>query len=165
MIDNAKDDLNTEVEANKTSDAASQIVVELKDDQQAKNRPLTAKERAYVKYRIEHPNSTKREAIEATHDVSPTIKPKTLQNMATNIEKRPAVLAVLQRHAEEAERALTDVMRASTDYAMTGTKEGAMYATVAERTANSILDRLHGKATQNVNLQSTSVNINVDLSQ
>jgi len=56
-------------------------------------------------------------------------------------------------------------MRASTDYAMTGTKEGAMYATVAERTANSILDRLHGKATQNVNLQSTSVNINVDLSQ
>lgn len=128
-------------------------------------RPLTGKERAYVQYRIEHPTSTKSEAIRAVYNVSETTKEKTLRNMASTIEKRPAVLAILNKHAIEAEETLADVMRYSRIQGKTGTKEGASYAQVAERTANSILDRLHGKAMQQIQVQSTSVNINVDLTQ
>lgn len=133
--------------------------------QHDKQRPLTGKERAYIEYRVENPTSTKAEAIRAVYDVSETTKKKTLENMASTIEKRPAVLAVLNKHAIEAEETLADVMKYSRIHGSSGTKEGASYAQVAERTANSILDRLHGKAMQQIQMNSTSVNINVDLSQ
>lgn len=133
--------------------------------QDDEKRPLTGKERAYVQYRVENPTSTKAGAVRAVYDVSEDTKKKTLENMATVIEKRPAVLAVLNKHAIEAEETLADVMKYSRIHGSSGSKEGASYAQVAERTANSILDRLHGKAMQQIQMNSTSVNINVDLSQ
>ena len=141
---------NTGVQAKKGGDAG---------------RDLTSKEQAYLAYRIQHPTSPKADAVKAVYDVKADIKNETLRKMAQKIENRPPVLAVLQRHAIEAEELLTELMTVTTDYARSGTKEGAQYAGVAERTLNSVLDRLHGKAKQSIDVQSTSVNLNIDLSE
>lgn len=138
---------------------------EKKEVSAVKHRPLTEKERAYVEYRIRNPRATKKEAMKATADVRRDLSDKTYNNMATAIEKRPAVLAVLTEHAEKSERMLVQLAEAVTEYAMTGTKEGAMYASTAERVLNSMLDRVHGKAKQSIDIQSTAVNINIDLSK
>ena len=128
-------------------------------------RNLTGKERAYVQYRIENPLSTKAEAVKAVYDVKPDVKTKTLENMASTIEKRPPVLAILTNHAERAEELLTELMETTVKFSTTGSKEGAQYAGVAERTLNSVLDRVHGKAKQSIDITSKSVSINVDLTQ
>jgi len=127
------------------------------------HRKLTGKEQAYLQYRIEHPLATKPEAIKAVYDVKPETTNKTMRNMASIIEKRPAVLSILTAHAERSEQLLTELMEDTVRFSKSGTKEGAQYAGVAERTINSVLDRVHGKAKQTLDVTSKSVNISVDL--
>lgn len=128
------------------------------------HRPLTGKERAYIAHRIKNPTATKADAIKAVYNVKETTTNKTMRNMATAIERRPSVLAILTDHAERAESMLVELAEHTTEYAKTGTKEGALYAGVAERTLNSMLDRVHGKAKQSVEVQSTQLNITIDMS-
>lgn len=126
-------------------------------------RQLTGKEREYVRHRIEHPTAPKSASVKAVYDVSPTIKDETLRKMAQKIEHRAPVLAVLTKQAERAEELLTTLMEDTAVLSKSGTKEGAQYAGVAERVINSVLDRIHGKAKQSIDVQSTSVNLNIDL--
>ena len=125
------------------------------------NRRLTGKEKEYIRGIAS--GKTRRQAVRDSYDVKSGVSLKTLDNMASRIEKRPQVLAVLQQHETEAQQTVTDVMQYSRDIGRNGTKEGGQYARVALDGANSILDRLHGKAMQSVQVQSTSVNINIDL--
>ena len=106
---------------------------------------------------------TRRDEERNSYDVKSGVSVKTLDNMASRIEKRPQVLAVLQAHEIEAQETVTDVMQYSRDIGRNGGKEGGQYARVALDGANSLLDRIHGKAMQSVQVQSTSVNINIDL--
>lgn len=128
-----------------------------------KQRRLTAKEKAYVAGIAE--GKTRRQAIKDAYDVKPDGSVKTLDKMADLIEKRPAVMALLQKHEEEAQETVVDVMRYAREYGSTRDRDGAQYARVALDGANSLLDRIHGKAMQQIQMNSTSVNINVDLSQ
>ena len=126
-------------------------------------RRVTAKEKAYVAAIAE--GKTRRDAVKGAYDVKPNGSVKTLDKMADLIEKRPAVMALLQKHEEEAQEVVVDVMRYAKEYGSTRDRDGAQYARVALDGANSLLDRIHGKAMQQIQMNSTSVNINVDLSQ
>lgn len=127
-------------------------------------RPLTRKEQAYLAYLAANPKHTQSEAVRAVYDVKDGIAKRTLENMASAINKRPEVLAVLERNAVKAQEVITEVMMASNGYAKTGSKEGAMYATVALNSANSLLDRVYGKSTTKVEVSSTAVSFQIDLS-
>jgi hypothetical protein len=125
-------------------------------------RPLTYKEREYIKQRIS--GKTQPQAVQAVYDVRTGVAERTLKNMAQRIEHRPAVLAVLTEHATRAEEMLVKLAEDTSRFASSGTKEGAMYASTAERTLNSMLDRVHGKAKQSIDVQSSSVSISIDMS-
>lgn len=133
------------------------------DSQGSKLRPLTGKEYKYVKARME--GMTKKDAVKAAYDVKPDIKHHTLEEMARKIEQRAPVLAILEKQSERAQELLGALMEDTASLSKTGTKEGAMYAGVAERVINSLLDRVHGKAKQSIDVTSRAVNINVDLSK
>lgn len=135
----------------------------MQDDNVEQLRPLTPKEQRYLENRAS--GMTKKDAVREAYAVSEDIKHHTLENMARKIETRPPVLAALTAQSERAQELLTTLMEDTAVLSKSGTKEGAQYAGVAERVMNSILDRVHGKAMQQIQLQSTSVNINVDLSQ
>lgn len=123
---------------------------------------LTAREKGYIRSIAE--GKTRRQAIRDNYNVKPDGSVKTLDKMADLIEKRPLVLEVLQRNEREAQETITDVMQYSRRYGATRDRDGAQYARVAIDGANSILDRLHGKARQQVDVQATSLSINIDLS-
>lgn len=152
MIDNISDDSQI-----------TEVVTENGEMQEAPERAMTPKETAYVKYLNDHPTATKREAIRAVYDVKDGVAVKTLDNMARNIEKRKPVLAILEKQSDRAQELLTVLMEDTASLSKSGTKEGAQYAGVAEKVMNSLLDRVHGKAKQSIDVQSTSVNVNVDL--
>lgn len=129
-------------------------------------RPLTRKETAYIKHLHDNPTASKRDAVKAVYDISPTANVDNVADkMIAKIEKRPSVLAILNEHATRAEQLLTEVLEYSADYGRGGGKDGASYAGVAEKTANSILDRLHGKATQQLDVTVQAVTLNIDLTQ
>lgn len=88
---------------------------------------------------------------------------KTASEEASRTAKSPQVLNELIKHSSIAENTLITVMQASKDYALEGGRDGASYASVAVQSANSILDRVHGKATLRIEQQSTAVVIQIDL--
>lgn len=150
-------------EKDQITDTTTEKVVTQHDNATVKqHRRVTAKEKGYVAAIAE--GKTKRDAVRTAYNVNPLASVKTLDKMAANIEKRPVVLALLNKHEEEAQESVLDVMRYSRDWGKSGTKDGAQYARVALDGANSLLDRVHGKAKQSVEVTSTAVNLNIDLS-
>lgn len=135
------------------------------DNSQKVSRPvhkkLTAKELGYISSIAQ--GRTRRQAVKDNYDVKQGVKPRTLDNMASAIEKRPMVLALLNEHEREAQESVLDVMRYSKEHGRSGTKDGAQYARVALDGANSLLDRVHGKAKQQIEVQSTTLAISIDL--
>lgn len=122
---------------------------------------LSNKQIEYLKHRTA--GSTKRDAVKRAYNVSPTASNKSLDNMASAIEKSPLVLEVLESMNEQAQDSIRTVLEHSTEFSKSGDKTGALYATVALQASNSVLDRIHGKAKQSIDIQSTSVNLNIDL--
>lgn len=127
-----------------------------------KKRRLSGKELGYITAIAS--GMTRRDAVRASYDVKDGISRHTLDNMASAIEKRPEVLNVLLKHEQEAQETVADVMRYSRTLGATGSKEGAQYARVAVDSGNSILDRIHGKATTVVEQHTTGVTLTIDLS-
>lgn len=155
MIENKSDDSQvTEVTPEKGEMQVAPQVAE-------KHRRLTLKETKYLQARSEGLSQDK--AVAVAYDVKDGIKKRTLENMARNIEKRKPVLAILEKQSERAQELLTKLMEDTSRLSSSGDKEGAQYAGVAEKVMNSLLDRVHGKAKQSIDVQSTSVNVNVDL--
>jgi hypothetical protein len=122
---------------------------------------LTRKQKAFVAYLLTHPKASATEAVSETYGVS---NRHSAEVVASENLRKPAILSVLNEKAEEAERTLTEVMDTAKSFSNLGNTAGANYAATSASIANSILDRLHGKAKQSIDVTSTSVNLNIDLS-
>jgi non-homologous end joining protein Ku len=126
------------------------------------NKRLTPKQQAFIKHQIDN-----------DHKVTPTASARAILPEGTSdayarlaghrLITNDNVLTELAKYRDTAQTTLVEVMNTSNKYSKTGTKEGASYASVAVQSANSILDRLLGKATTRVETASTSVNLNIDL--
>lgn len=126
-------------------------------------RPLTRKQKAFVQHIVNNPKQSATQAVLATYNVD---NPKTAGVVAHENLNKPSIMAELAKYDETAQATLVEVMQYSKDYGRTnsGAKEqGASYASVAARIADSLLDRLHGKATQRIEATSTAVTLNIDL--
>lgn len=120
---------------------------------------LTPKQRKFVAFLLSNPKaSATKAALEAYGKHDKEISYNTARSIATENMAKPAILAVLRAADKEAESVLLSVMRSSEKL-----KTNPQHATVAERAANSILDRLHGKATQRVEQHTSVVSIGIDL--
>lgn len=124
--------------------------------------PLTSKQKQFVSH-IVNDGMSKSQAYKQAYDTG-TDRIATIHEGASRTASLPQVKLELSKYAGTAENTLLTVMDYSTKYGMDNTKEGASYAGVAVSVAKDILDRVHGKATQRIEQQSTSVSINIDLS-
>lgn len=124
-----------------------------------KIRPLTRKQAAFVRELVEHPKlSATKAAIRAGYS------DRAARQIATETLSKPAVQLELAKYTRTAEDALRDVLELSRDR-MTEDKGRAVdWAVNARQTADSILDRVHGKAKQSLDVTSTAVTLNIDLS-
>lgn len=125
------------------------------------NASLTVKENMFVKHVVENPKDNYTDAAVSSYNASTRAVAAVI---ATQLRRKPQVMAELAKYTSTAEANLVKLANATTDYALEGGKDGAAYAGVAERVNNSILDRIHGKATQKIEQTGLAVTLNVDLS-
>lgn len=127
-----------------------------------KSIKLTRKQKAFADYIIANPKASASKAVEHTYNV---IDNNTARNIASTNLAKANIQRYLDIHADKAKDTVMDIMAVSTDYAKLGGKDGASYASVALQSANSIIDRVDGKATAKVEVNTTSISFNIDLSQ
>lgn len=125
------------------------------------NRKLTKKQEAFVKFILDNPKASAGEAARHAYNTS---NDNVSRVVASENLTKPNIKLELAKHSRTAENTLLKVMDYSSNYGSEGGREGASYAAVAISAARDILDRVHGKATQRIEQQSTSVNLNLNLS-
>lgn len=125
-------------------------------------RPPTRKETAFARYLVDNPTATITEAYQAVYNSTSQNKP-TVHSEASKTMSKPQVKLELAKYSAQAESTLVEVMNYSKELGKSGNGAGAAYAGVASSNANSLLDRVHGKATQRVEQHTTSVALNIDL--
>ena len=123
-------------------------------------RPLTRKQKALVQHIVNNPKDS---ATKAYKQVYGTTSDKSASVNASRTLAKPNVLAELVKHSNTAESVLIDVLTTSQQEMRIAERDRAQWAVNARQTADSILDRIHGKATQRIEQQSTAVQINIDL--
>lgn len=117
-------------------------------------------EKKLVDYLVKNPKATRKEAGLA---VLRTTNPNSAAALASRMLNKPHVAAYLEEHMSLAQGAMIDLLQDSREFASEGGRDGASYAAVAVTIAKDIMDRGYGKATQKVEMQSTAVNLNIDL--
>ena len=121
---------------------------------------LTRKQEAFVRYLIGNPKDSATKAVKATYNPTTDLAARAIAY--ENLTK-PHIQLALAKYSQRAELRVFNLMQRGEAYAENPGKEGAAHASVALAAAKDILDRVHGKATQKVETQSTSVNLNLSL--
>lgn len=109
---------------------------------------LTRKQANFVKELLKDPKQSVSSVVKKTYNVSNNNVAAVMGN--ENLSK-PNILMHLQNHSTEAEIRVLEMMKQDEDKRL------------AFDASKDILDRVHGKATQRIEQQSTSVNISIDL--
>jgi hypothetical protein len=135
---------------------------------QAPLRPLTRKQSAFVQHLIKNPKDSATEAVAQTYNIRSGRH--TAEVIAHENLRKPEIMAELAKYSGSAEMAVIQAMSAEKKNYLFNpeTKSYELMDTVADhairlRAADSLLDRVHGKATQHVETQSKVVTLNVDL--
>lgn len=127
-------------------------------------RKLTRKQQAFVQYLVDNPKASGSEAVHNSYGKEgEVLDDNTARAIASENLTKPNIIAELAKYSHSAEVVLVEVMQTANKHSKSGTTAGASYASVAEKTANSILDRLHGKAVQRSVNANVAVTLNVDL--
>lgn len=124
------------------------------------NPKLTRKENALVHHMVTNPKESATKAVQATYN---TKNANVAAVMAHELTHKPTIMAELAKYSNEAEMTLIEVMTHSRQEMYSGDKEAVQWAVNARQTADSLLDRLHGKATQRTENATLAVTLNVDL--
>lgn len=120
----------------------------------AKPRPLTTKQRLFVKHIIDNPKASATEAAAQTYNV---IKRKTAEAIATENLAKPSIISALAAHNQTIENTLINTVTEYQD------EDKQWKRTLAVDTAKYIHDKIHGKAKQQLDITSTSVTLAIDL--
>lgn len=127
-----------------------------------KTQLLTRKQQAFVQQLVDNPKISATEAAARAYNVGTR---KVASTVAAENMAKPSVIQWLEDHAKQAENTVTEIMTYALDEGKRGGHVGAAYAGVGLSAANSVLDRVHGKATQRVEMQTKAVVITIDLSR
>lgn len=128
------------------------------------DKMLTKAEGDYVEMRLNaEPGTISKGMQELAKAGGRDISERSASVRAAELKKRDNVMAVLEAHATKAEANIVDIAEYSTKLGKTGGKDGAAYAGVALAANDKILDRVHGKAKQTLDVTTKSVTINMDL--
>lgn len=128
---------------------------------------LTRKQESFVRHLITNPKASATEAASQSYDVKSR---EVAATIAKENLRKPQIMAILGKHDVKAQKALVEGLEAERNvYRFNGDSKSYELVGVEKdhqsrlRAADSILDRLHGKATQRIEQHSTSVNLNLSL--
>lgn len=108
---------------------------------------LTRKQKAFANHLINNPKDSATEAAQQTYK---TISRKSAEVIASENLRKPSIQIYLNEHIDKAKNKVVTLVDSD--------KED-----IALRASESVLDRALGKPVQSLQVQSTSVNINIDL--
>lgn len=125
-----------------------------KTKQPTKVRPLTYKQKAFVKHIIDNPKASATEAAAQTYNL---ISRDTARSVAAENLAKPSIVSALAAHNELIENTLLNTVN---DY-KEDTRLG--FRTLAVDTAKYVHDKINGKAVQQIQTTNTSVVFSIDL--
>jgi phage terminase small subunit len=120
---------------------------------------LTKKQKAFADKLIANPKMSA--TVAALETYGKPDKPTTYGTagtIATQNLKEPKVLKYLNKHLDKAEITVLDVMQNSSQL-----KDEPAHAAIALKAADSVIDRLMGKATQRIEQQTNVVTLSLSL--
>lgn len=117
-------------------------------------RPLTRKQKAFVKHLIDNPKSSATEAAVIAYDVKDRIVAKSVA--AENLAK-PAIVTELAKYNGLMESTLINTVNDYKESDKLGER------TLAVDVAKYIHDKVHGKATQRTEVRTEGVTLTIDL--
>jgi hypothetical protein len=122
------------------------------------NRPLTYKQKEFIKQVVENPKQSLTKAAQAAYssgdkEISPTVAAQ----IAYDNMRKPNIVSQLQDYTQLVETTLTNTV------AEWGQHERPRQREIAQQAAMYIHDKVHGKATQRVETRSEAVVISIDL--
>ena len=120
------------------------------------NKPLTRKQQAFVKHLIEHPKESATKAVQATYSDTTY---RTARQIATENLAKPSIISELSKYNNLVENTLINTIDQWGDHDKPRQRE------IAQQAAMYVHDKIHGKAKQSVDVHSTSVTFNIDLTQ
>ncbi len=123
-------------------------------------KQLTRKQQVFVQHLIDNPKSSGKAAAKAAYNVT---SDRSAEVVASENLRKPEIMAYLENHAQNARDTVLDVMKYSREHGRNFSKEGAAYAAVAVNASKDVLDRVYGKPSQRLDVNSTSVTLNIDL--
>lgn len=121
----------------------------------AQLQPLTRKQQAFVNHLIENPKASATEAVRQSY--KPTTENAARAIASENLTK-PNIVMALSKANSRVEQVLMNTVDQWGDHEKPRQRE------IAIDTAKYIHDKIHGKAKQQLDIQSTSVKINIDMS-
>ncbi len=121
---------------------------------------LTRKQKAFADTLLSNPLASGTDAALATYNTKDKV---TAGAISYENLRKPQIQQYLELHANTALQDNLEIAKYSKMYGDTGTKEGAAYAGVAVSINKDIQDRAWGKARQQVDINSTSVSLTIDL--
>lgn len=119
------------------------------------NPKLTRKQTAFVQKLIDNPKMSATQAVRETYNVTTN---RSAEVTASENLRKPEIVSTLNRYSKTIEDIITSkAVELSSSDKIEEVKEGLL-------NSRWIHDKIHGKATQRVETQNTSLNINIDLS-
>lgn len=122
---------------------------------QAATKSLTRKQQIFVNHILENPSSSATQAAKVAY---PNATYGTQRMIATENLTKPNIVMALSKANDLVENTLINTVQQWQNEDNTRKRE------IAVDTAKYIHDKIHGKAKQSMDIQSTSVNLNIDLS-
>ncbi len=120
-----------------------------------KTRPLTTKQKIFVKHIIDNPKQSATKAALAAYNI--TEAGSTARTIAAQNLAKPSIVSALAAHNQLIENTLINTVN---DYKES---EKIPERSLAVDTAKYIHDKIHGKATQRVEQTTTGVTLTIDL--
>lgn len=117
------------------------------NDQTKAPTKLTRKQKDFADYLISNPKEPATNAVMQAYAVKSR---EVAKSMASENLAKPNIVLYLDEHVDKAKRKIVDLV-------------GSDKEDIALRASTDILDRTHGKATQQVEHKVQSININIDL--
>jgi hypothetical protein len=129
---------------------------------------MTGKQKLFADMILADPKKPKKQIIKEVYNVTTD---RAAEVMASENLRKPAIMAYLNNHADKAQEVLVKAMKAKKkQYGFNpDTKRMELLGeeddhAIRLRAADSVLDRVYGKATQRLETASTSVSFTIDLS-
>lgn len=121
---------------------------------------LSRKQKAFADHLLANPKRPSSEAVMQAYEVKDKNVAKV---MAYENLKKPNIQAYLELHADKALKDNLEIAQFSKVYAEAGGSVGSSYAGIAAGINKDILDRTYGKAKQQIEMNSTSLSLTIDL--